>query len=61
MNLKRSVKLTAEDLFFISESIGLNIPDEAEMTAAQRRTSRKITNAYLALNEQIERMRNEQG
>lgn len=46
--MARKVTLTLEDLLFISASIGLNVPDEDEMTAAQRRTSRKISRAFLA-------------
>lgn len=43
------VDLTYADALFITESIGLNVPDEAEMTPTQRHTARKMERARARL------------
>lgn len=47
------VSLTDDDLYFISSSIGLNIPREEEMTPTQLRTARKIWRAEGRLQDKI--------
>ncbi len=46
------VALTATDLHFLADSIGLNIPDDREKTADELRTTEKIRRAQQRLRQQ---------
>lgn len=41
-----TVKLTRDDLYFISESISANVPDDCTMTEKERATFDKVSVAY---------------
>lgn len=45
-----TVTMNADDLFFILESIGLNIPTDDEKTSAELRTTNKLRRAEARLN-----------